>query len=99
MAMVDIMRRVADAIDSDNLSMRSGTTGISDTRTHTGSRSTAGSSSMQMSLDGTPAPSVYSYQSSRDGRAMLRELAGRAVNSTNDLYLLPAGAFILHHLS
>ena len=46
---------------------------------------------MQMSVDGTPAPSIYSYQSSRDSCALLREIAGRAVNSTNDLYLLPAG--------
>ena len=49
---------------------------------------------MQMSVDGTPAPSIYSYQSSRDGRALLREIAGRAVNSTNDLYLLPAGEYV-----
>lgn len=55
--------------------------------TATGTRS----SSMLTSMDGTPAPSVYSYRSDRDGRAMLREIAGRTLNSTNDLYLLPAG--------
>ena len=48
-------------------------------------------SSMLTSVDGSPAPSVYSYRSMRDGQAMLREIAGRKLNSTNDLYLLPAG--------
>ncbi|KAH8109632.1 hypothetical protein DFH11DRAFT_1548084 [Phellopilus nigrolimitatus] len=43
------------------------------------------------SRDGTPAPSIYSYSSSRDGRNMLREVGGRTLNAQNDLYLLPAG--------
>ncbi|KAL5532760.1 hypothetical protein ACEPAF_4534 [Sanghuangporus sanghuang] len=47
-------------------------------------------SSMLTSVDGSPAPSVYSYRSMRDGQAMLREIAGRKLNSTNELYLLPA---------
>ena len=42
---------------------------------------------------GTPAPSVYSYASSRDGRALLREIGGRTLNAKNELYLLPAGMF------
>ncbi|KAI5118738.1 hypothetical protein M0805_000067 [Coniferiporia weirii] len=42
------------------------------------------------SNSGTPAPSVYSYNSSRDGHNMLRELGGRTLNAQNDLYLLPA---------
>ena len=46
---------------------------------------------------GTPAPSVYSYASSRDGRALLREIGGRTLNAKNELYLLPAGMF-RHHL-
>ncbi|KAL5511259.1 hypothetical protein ACEPAH_4474 [Sanghuangporus vaninii] len=56
------------------------------TTTVTGSTS----SSMLTSVDGSPAPSVYSYRSMRDGQAMLREIAGRKLNSTNELYLLPA---------
>ena len=43
------------------------------------------------SNEGTPAPSIYSYSSSRDGRVFLREIAGRTLNAQNDLYLLPAG--------
>ena len=43
------------------------------------------------SVDGTPAPSFYSYRSQRDGQTMLRELAGRRLNTANELYLLPAG--------
>lgn len=52
---------------------------------------TRSGSTIYSSMDGTPAPSLYSYRSERDGRAMLRELAGRTLNAANDLYLLPAG--------
>ena len=72
-----------DDIQSDARSMVSALTA-------TGTRS-----SMLTSTDGTPAPSVYSYRSERDGRAMLREIAGRILNSTNELYLLPAGNYPL----
>lgn len=91
---------------ADSLSMRSHKTGVfvsragsapsESGRTETTSRegTTAGESA-QMSLDGTPAPSNYSFSSSRDGRSLLRELEGRVLNSTNDLYMLPAGEFHL----
>ncbi|KAI5123372.1 hypothetical protein M0805_001793 [Coniferiporia weirii] len=58
--------------------------------TASASTATGTRSSMITSMDGTPAPSLYSYRSERDGRAMLREIAGRTLNTTNDLYLLPA---------
>ena len=70
--------------------MRSDTQSVVSASTATGSRS-----SMLTSIDGTPAPSVYSYRSERDGRAMLREIAGRILNSTNELYLLPACNYLL----
>ena len=44
-------------------------------------------------LTGTTAPSIYSYSSSRDGEALLREYMGRVFNAKNELYLLPAGEF------
>ena len=47
------------------------------------------------SMDGTPAPSLYSYNSGRDGLGLLRNVAGRVLNAKNDLYLLPAGKSIL----
>ena len=40
---------------------------------------------------GTPAPSIYSYDSQRDGSALLRQIHGRVFNAQNDLYMLPAG--------
>ncbi|THH11984.1 hypothetical protein EW145_g276 [Phellinidium pouzarii] len=60
------------------------------TATGTVSRTSSTMTSVVTSADGTPAPSVYSYRSGRDGHAMLREIAGRTLNTTNDLYLLPA---------
>lgn len=42
---------------------------------------------------GTPAPSIYSYDSARDGAALLRQIEGRIFNAQNDLYMLPAGKF------
>ncbi|TDL19128.1 S-adenosyl-L-methionine-dependent methyltransferase [Rickenella mellea] len=38
----------------------------------------------------TSAPSVYSYNSSRDGTTLLRFVQGRAFNAQNDLYFFPA---------
>ncbi|KAG9029513.1 hypothetical protein FRB95_005234 [Tulasnella sp. JGI-2019a] len=38
----------------------------------------------------SPTPSVYSYSSSVDGRAMLRDLHGRTLQSTSEAYMLPA---------
>ena len=43
------------------------------------------------SMDGTPAPSIYSFNSSRDGSSLLKEVDGRVFNAQNDLYQLPAG--------
>ncbi len=40
----------------------------------------------------TEAPSIYSFNSSRDGLALLRLIQGRTFNAQNDLYYLPAGA-------
>lgn len=58
----------------------------------------SGGSSMDISTvgtgtagTGTPAPSVYSYNSSRDSAALLRQSEGRIFNAQNQLYLLPAG--------
>jgi hypothetical protein len=48
------------------------------------------------SMDGTPAPSVYSFNSSRDSAALLREADGRVFNAQNDLYQLPAGMVYLN---
>ena len=45
-------------------------------------------------VTGSTAPSIYSYSSSRDGEALLREYMGRVFNARNELYLLPAGAFL-----
>ncbi|KDQ16365.1 hypothetical protein BOTBODRAFT_31050 [Botryobasidium botryosum FD-172 SS1] len=42
------------------------------------------------STSGTPAPSVYSFRSSVDGKVLLREAQGRKFNTQNDLYFLPA---------
>ncbi|KLO14679.1 S-adenosyl-L-methionine-dependent methyltransferase [Schizopora paradoxa] len=53
------------------------------------SSSMSGETTVYSSMDGTPAPSLYSYHSS-DGTAMLRDVAGRVLNAKNDLYLLPA---------
>ncbi|EJD02285.1 uncharacterized protein FOMMEDRAFT_141383 [Fomitiporia mediterranea MF3/22] len=68
------------------------TESVTSAHTATGTISSRSTRSMLTgtSMDGTPAPSVYSYRSDRDSRAMLREIAGRTLNSTNDLYLLPA---------
>ncbi|KLO18675.1 S-adenosyl-L-methionine-dependent methyltransferase [Schizopora paradoxa] len=38
----------------------------------------------------SPAPSMYSFTSSRDGRTLYREIAGRKLNAQNDLYQLPS---------
>ncbi|TDL19118.1 S-adenosyl-L-methionine-dependent methyltransferase [Rickenella mellea] len=38
----------------------------------------------------TDAPSIYSFNSSRDGLALLRMIQGRTFNAQNDLYYLPA---------
>ncbi|KAG8701238.1 hypothetical protein FRC09_005486 [Ceratobasidium sp. 395] len=43
-----------------------------------------------MSVGQTSAASVFSFSSSRDGSAMLREAEGRIFNSQNELYYLPA---------
>ena len=45
--------------------------------------------------DVSPAPSMYSFAASRDGRSMYKELAGRILNAQNDVYTLPAGALLL----
>ncbi|KAF8606425.1 S-adenosyl-L-methionine-dependent methyltransferase [Ceratobasidium sp. AG-I] len=45
---------------------------------------------IDMSVVESSAASVYSFSSSRDGSAMLREVAGRIFNSQNELYYLPA---------
>jgi len=37
------------------------------------------------------APSIFSYDSSRDGREMLKEENGRVFNNQNDTYYFPAG--------
>ncbi|KAH9952099.1 S-adenosyl-L-methionine-dependent methyltransferase [Amylocystis lapponica] len=39
---------------------------------------------------GSPAPSLYSFTSSVDGRVMLRSVYGRIINTQNDTYFLPA---------
>ncbi|TDL19125.1 S-adenosyl-L-methionine-dependent methyltransferase [Rickenella mellea] len=36
------------------------------------------------------APSIYSFNSERDGMALIRYIQGRAFNAQNDLYFLPA---------
>ena len=56
------------------------------------SSSMSGQTTVYSSMDGTPAPSLYSYHST-DGTAMLRDVAGRVLNAKNDLYLLPAGKY------
>ncbi|TBU35695.1 S-adenosyl-L-methionine-dependent methyltransferase [Dichomitus squalens] len=38
----------------------------------------------------SPAPSLYSFSSSVDGRLMLRQAYGRTLNNQNDTYFLPA---------
>ncbi|TDL19098.1 hypothetical protein BD410DRAFT_450170 [Rickenella mellea] len=38
----------------------------------------------------TEAPSIYSFNSSTDGEALLRLIQGRTFNAQNDLYYLPA---------
>ncbi|KAK7693742.1 hypothetical protein QCA50_003314 [Cerrena zonata] len=38
----------------------------------------------------SPAPSLYSFDSSIDGRTLLRQAYGRILNNQNDIYLLPA---------
>lgn len=38
----------------------------------------------------SPAPSLYSFHSSVDGRLMFREIHGRTVNNQNETYFLPA---------
>lgn len=43
------------------------------------------------STSNSPAPSMYSFTSSRDGRSLYREIAGRKLNAQNDLYQLPSG--------
>ncbi|KAG8967240.1 hypothetical protein FRC03_010315 [Tulasnella sp. 419] len=40
--------------------------------------------------DDTPAPSIFSFRSSRDGLNLLRESEGRLFNAQNELYALPA---------
>lgn len=47
-------------------------------------------------VTGTTAPSIYSYSSSRDGEALLREYMGRVFNAKNELYLLPAGELFVN---
>lgn len=37
------------------------------------------------------APSIFSYDSSRDAREMLKEENGRVFNNQSDTYYLPAG--------
>ena len=44
-----------------------------------------------MSTELSPAPSIYSYSSSRDGSKYYRELGGRKLNAKNDVYSLPVG--------
>ncbi|KAH8116984.1 S-adenosyl-L-methionine-dependent methyltransferase [Phellopilus nigrolimitatus] len=63
---------------------------VDDTHSTVSGSTPSGSSTMLSSMDGSPAPSLYSYRSDRDGHTMLREIAGRTLNTTNDLYLLPA---------
>ena len=63
---------------------------IDDTRSDVTAVTNSGST-VYSSMDGTPAPSLYSYRSQRDGRTLLREVAGRTLNAANELYLLPAG--------
>ncbi len=62
-----------------------------DSRSARTSSTMSGQTTLYSSMDGTPAPSLYSYNSVRDGSAMLRDVAGRVLNAKNDLYLLPAG--------
>ena len=42
-----------------------------------------------------PAPSIYTYSSSRDGVNLFRTYEGRILNASNDLYVLPAGALYI----
>ncbi|KAF8512272.1 S-adenosyl-L-methionine-dependent methyltransferase [Gautieria morchelliformis] len=44
----------------------------------------------EMPTPGSPAPSLYSFHSSLDGRVMLRNLHGRILNNSNELYMFPA---------
>ena len=57
----------------------------------------SGGSTMDYSTETTgtdaSAPSVYSYNSTRDGTSLLRQSDGRIFNSQNQLYLLPAGEY------
>ncbi|OBZ69220.1 hypothetical protein A0H81_10750 [Grifola frondosa] len=46
--------------------------------------------SISDSGSGSPAPSLYSFSSSIDGRMMLRNVYGRVLNNQNDTYFLPA---------
>ncbi|CAE7204455.1 unnamed protein product [Rhizoctonia solani] len=47
-------------------------------------------STVDAATEQTSAASVFSFSSSRDGSAMLREAEGRIFNSQNELYYLPA---------
>ncbi|CAE6427015.1 unnamed protein product [Rhizoctonia solani] len=50
-------------------------------------------STVDAATEQNSAASVFSFSSSRDGSAMLREAEGRIFNSQNELYYLPAGKY------
>ena len=41
-----------------------------------------------------PAPSFYTFSSSRDGAHLLKTVEGRILNNLNDLYVLPVGELL-----
>lgn len=67
--------------------------GSSDGSAHS-QRLSANNDSDEESLNSS-SPSMYTYDSSRDGPALLRRIQGRVYNAQNELYLFPAG--IYHH--
>lgn len=56
--------------------------------------SSAVNTDYNMSVDFSPAPSMHSYSSSRDGSKYFLELGGRKLNAKNEVYTLPAGALL-----
>lgn len=52
----------------------------------------------EITSENSRAPSIFSYDSSRDAPEMLKEENGRTFNNQNDTYYLPAGTFDQSHL-
>lgn len=47
----------------------------------------------EITSENSRAPSIFSYNSSRDAPEMFKEENGRTFNNQNDTYYLPAGTF------